>query len=82
MLERKEALASLSRRLKSETFDQPLSVVAIAEFAQCGLQLFEVLEVPHPEKLLFEGAEEAFNAAIGLGRQLHRIVTAELQPSR
>ncbi len=34
------------RRPKAKTVDQPLAVVAIAEVAQCGLQICEVLEVP------------------------------------
>lgn len=52
----------------------------IAEVAQCELKVFEVVEVPHPEKLLFEGAEEALNAAVALG--LADKVRGGLQPKR
>jgi hypothetical protein len=63
--------------LETGSFDQSLAVVAIAEIAKCGLPLFKVLEMPHPKKLLLESAEEAFNAAVGLGCRLQRIATAQ-----
>ena len=47
-------------------FDEPLVVVEIAEFLQ---RLFEVLDVGEgvdPEKLLLEGAPEAFDAPVTL----------------
>lgn len=55
---RKDALPSLPRGLEADPFDQPLAVVAVAEVTQPELELFEVLEGPHSEKLLLEGAEE------------------------
>ena len=55
---------SLPRGLEVEPFDQSLFVVALAEFFQRFGQLLQSREVPHPEKLFLEGAEEAFDAAV------------------
>ncbi len=63
-LEGKQGLVSLPRGLEVEPFDQPLFVVALAEFFERFGEFFQGFEVPHPEKLLFEGAEEAFDATV------------------
>jgi hypothetical protein len=44
----------------------PLVVVALAEFMQGGAQFFQIAESPDPDQLLFEGAKEALDTAIGL----------------
>ncbi len=53
----------LPRGLEAKPFDQPQVVVALAKFFERFGQLFDGLEVAHPEKLLLEGAEEAFDRA-------------------
>jgi hypothetical protein len=63
-LEGKQGVVSLPRGLEAEPFDQPLVVVALAKFFERFGQLLQRFEVPHPEKLLLEGAEEAFDAAV------------------
>jgi hypothetical protein len=47
--EGKQGLVSLPRGLEAEPFDQPLFVVALAEFFERFGQFFQGFEVPHPE---------------------------------
>jgi hypothetical protein len=47
--EGKQGLVSLPRGLEVEPFDQPLFVVALAEFFERFGQFFQGFEVPHPE---------------------------------
>jgi len=59
-----QGLMSLPRGLEVEAFDQPLLVVALAEFFERFGQLLQGLEMPHPEKLLLESAEDTFDTAV------------------
>ena len=58
---------SLPRGLEVEPFHPPLLVVALAELFEGFGQFFQGLEMPHPEKLLLESAEETFDAAVAFG---------------
>ena len=47
--------------------DEPLGVVAVLEGEECQAQGFDGVEALDPEELFFEGADEAFGAAVALG---------------
>jgi|GEM_PF-2761506 hypothetical protein len=57
----------LPRGLEMEPFDQPLFVVALAEFFERFGQFFQSFEVPYPQELFLESAEEAFDAGVAFG---------------
>ena len=48
-------------------FDEPLVVIEIAEFLEGLVEVLDVGEGMEPEKLLFEGAPEALDAAVAFG---------------
>ncbi len=58
---------SLPRGLEVKTFDQPLLVVALAEFFEPFGQLHQGFEMPHPQELLLQSAEEASDRAVASG---------------
>ncbi len=70
---------SLPRGLEMKPLDQPVVVVALAEFLESRSQLFHGLEVTHPEQLLFEISEEAFDAPVAfrLAHERRRGVQSE-----
>ena len=49
------------------SLDQPLLVVSPPELPERRDQLADGSERPHPEEVLFQGANEAFRDAIPLG---------------
>ena len=57
---------SLPPGLEVQPFHQPLLVVALAEFFEHFGQLLHGLEMAHPQELLLQSAEEAFDAAVAL----------------
>src|SRR3712207_6913238 len=54
------------RRPGAVAFDQPSSVVGLAELEQRHAQLLDGVEGPEPEQVLLERADEALGAAIAL----------------
>ena len=48
--------------------DEPSRVVDLPELDQGVAELLDGVEGPHPEQVLFQGADEALGAAIALRR--------------
>jgi hypothetical protein len=44
--------------------DEPSFVVASGEVDECGSQLFDGVEGPHPQQVLFQGSDEALSDAV------------------
>ena len=63
----KEVLADLCGRPVVVALDEPVVVVEFAEILEGVVQVVEGGEGMNPEKLLFEGSPEAFDAAVALG---------------
>jgi len=66
-LEGEQPLNGVPRGLKHEPLQQPVVVVPLAELFERLCQFLKRREVSHPEQLLFEGAEEALDAAVPFG---------------
>src|SRR3974377_2339388 len=47
--------------------DEPSFVVASGEVDECGSQLFDGVEGPHPQQVLLQGSDEALCDAVTLG---------------
>src|SRR6516162_5859773 len=47
--------------------DEPSFVVASGELDECGSQLFDGVEGPHPQQVLLQGSDEALCDAVALG---------------
>jgi hypothetical protein len=73
----KELLASLGGREVAQALDDTTLVVTLAKFRQCAAQFLDVPKHPHPQQLLFQRANESFNAAVGVSRGLRRNVTVQ-----
>lgn len=71
----KELLASLGWRAVAQALDDPALVITMAKFRQRAAQFLDVLEHPDPQQLLFQCANEPFDAAVGVSRGLRRNVT-------
>ena len=61
---------------EAEPLDQPLLVIGLLEGAQGLLQVLDIRDVPHPQQLFLEGAEEPFDATVAFrladeGRRRH-----------
>jgi hypothetical protein len=52
-------------------------IVAISKLDEGGLQFLKITKPAEPQDLFFEGAKEALDASVGLGRQLHRMATVQ-----
>ena len=52
---------------EAEPLDQPLLVIGLLEGAQGLLQVLDIREVPHPQQLFLQSAEEPFDATIAFG---------------
>ena len=61
-----EVETDLCGRLVVVSFEEPLLVVDPLEFEQSQTQLFDGGEVPDPQEVLLEGADEAFRATVSL----------------
>ena len=48
--------------------DEPGRVVDLPKFDQRAAELLDGVEGPHPEQVLFQGADEALGAAVALRR--------------
>ena len=55
-------------RPEAVPLDEPGRVVNLPELDQCVAELLDGVEGPHPEQVLFQGADEALDAAIALRR--------------
>ena len=60
-------MADECRRSVFVALDEPVVVVVIAEALEGLVQVFEVGVGVDPEKLLFEGSPESFDAAVAFG---------------
>ena len=59
--------APLSGRSEAVALDEPLLVVQLGPLNERQAQLLDRLEGPHPQQLLFEGADRALDAAVAFG---------------
>jgi len=74
---RKQLLASLGWRKEAQALDDPALVVALTKFRQRAPQFLHVPKHPHPQQLLFQRANEPFDATVGVSRGLRRNATVK-----
>ena len=62
-------LAERGGRHESVPLDQPSRVVCFSEREQREAQFFDRFEVPHPERIFFQRADEPLGAGVSHGRR-------------